>query len=150
MRLRPRRLVHDSGQALAEYALILALASLGIISALIILQGSSLGNSMQASGPRSTQRSRDVPVSRFRVSLRAVRRGQRDQGPATTAGSSSPPLMVPLDPQMTDVSAALAPSPRRRDSGFPAEVKEDHPVLYIIRWMEQRGVGAYNVGWVCV
>jgi Flp pilus assembly pilin Flp len=49
MRLRPRRLVHDSGQTLAEYALILALASLGIISALIILQG-SLGNSMQASG----------------------------------------------------------------------------------------------------
>jgi Flp pilus assembly pilin Flp len=48
MRLRPRRLVHDSGQALAEYALILALASLGIVSALIILQG-SLGNSMQAS-----------------------------------------------------------------------------------------------------
>jgi Flp pilus assembly pilin Flp len=49
MRLRARRLVHDSGQALAEYALILALASLGIVSALIILQG-SLGNSMQASG----------------------------------------------------------------------------------------------------
>jgi Flp pilus assembly pilin Flp len=49
MRLRPRRLVHDSGQALAEYALILALASLGIVSALILLQG-SLGNSMQASG----------------------------------------------------------------------------------------------------
>jgi Flp pilus assembly pilin Flp len=49
MRLRPRQLAHDSGQALAEYALILALASLGIVSALIILQG-SLGNSMQASG----------------------------------------------------------------------------------------------------
>ena len=48
MRLRPRRLVQDSGQALIEYALILALASLGIVSALMILQG-SLGNSMQAS-----------------------------------------------------------------------------------------------------
>jgi Flp pilus assembly pilin Flp len=51
MRLPTRRLVHDSGQALAEYALILALASLGIVSALIILQG-SLGNSVQASGHR--------------------------------------------------------------------------------------------------
>jgi Flp pilus assembly pilin Flp len=51
MRLRCRRLVQDSGQALIEYALILALASLGIVSALIILQG-SLGNSMQASGRR--------------------------------------------------------------------------------------------------
>ena len=48
MRLRSLRLVQDSGQALIEYALILALASLGIVSALIILQG-SLGNSMQAS-----------------------------------------------------------------------------------------------------
>jgi len=51
MRLRPRRLVQDSGQALIEYALILALASLGIVSALMILQG-SLGNSIQASGRR--------------------------------------------------------------------------------------------------
>jgi Flp pilus assembly pilin Flp len=48
MRLRPRQPVLDSGQALVEYALILALASLGIVSALMILQG-SLGNSMQAS-----------------------------------------------------------------------------------------------------
>ena len=48
MRLRPRRLVQDSGQALIEYALILALAALGIVSALMILQG-SLGNSMRAS-----------------------------------------------------------------------------------------------------
>ena len=48
MRLRAGRLVQDSGQALIEYALILALASLGIVSALMILQG-SLGNSMQAS-----------------------------------------------------------------------------------------------------
>ena len=51
MRLRRRRLAQDCGQALIEYALILALASLGIVSALIILQG-SLGNSMQASGRR--------------------------------------------------------------------------------------------------
>jgi Flp pilus assembly pilin Flp len=49
MRLRSLRLVQDSGQALIEYALILALASLGIVSALMILQG-SLGNSMRASG----------------------------------------------------------------------------------------------------
>jgi Flp pilus assembly pilin Flp len=48
MRLR-RRLVQNSGQALIEYALILALASLAIVSALMILQG-SLGNTMQASG----------------------------------------------------------------------------------------------------
>jgi Flp pilus assembly pilin Flp len=43
--------VQDSGQALIEYALILALASLGIVSALMILQG-GLGNSIQASGRR--------------------------------------------------------------------------------------------------
>jgi Flp pilus assembly pilin Flp len=43
--------VQDSGQALIEYALILALASLGIVSALMILQG-GLGNSIQASGHR--------------------------------------------------------------------------------------------------
>jgi Flp pilus assembly pilin Flp len=48
MRLRPRRLARNSGQALIEYALILALASLGIVSALMILQR-SLGNTMQAS-----------------------------------------------------------------------------------------------------
>jgi len=48
MRLRAGRLVQDSGQALIEYALILALATLGIVSALMILQG-TLGNSMQAS-----------------------------------------------------------------------------------------------------
>jgi Flp pilus assembly pilin Flp len=48
MRLRAGQLVQDSGQALIEYALILALAALAIISALMILQG-SLGNSMQAS-----------------------------------------------------------------------------------------------------
>jgi Flp pilus assembly pilin Flp len=48
MRLRAGRLVQDSGQALIEYALILALASLAIISALMILR-SSLSNSMQAS-----------------------------------------------------------------------------------------------------
>ena len=46
---RRRWLVHNSGQALIEYALILALASLAIVSALMILQG-SLGNTMQASG----------------------------------------------------------------------------------------------------
>ena len=57
--------------------------------------------------------------------------------------------MTPLDPQMTDGSAARAPR-SRRDSGFPAEVKEDHPVFYIIRWMEQRGIGTYDIGWVCV
>ena len=49
MRLRPRRHVQNSGQALIEYALILALAALGIVSALMILRG-SLGNTMQASG----------------------------------------------------------------------------------------------------
>ena len=52
MRLRAAgRLVQDSGQALIEYALVLALASLGIVSALMILQG-GLGNSMQASSHR--------------------------------------------------------------------------------------------------
>ena len=48
MRLRAGRRVRNSGQALLEYVLILALASLAIVSALMILQG-SLGNSMQAS-----------------------------------------------------------------------------------------------------
>jgi Flp pilus assembly pilin Flp len=51
MPLRPRRHADDSGQALADYALILALASLGIVSALMILQG-SLGDSIQESGHR--------------------------------------------------------------------------------------------------
>jgi Flp pilus assembly pilin Flp len=46
MWLRARQFAHDSGQALIEYALILALASLGIVSALILLQR-SLGNTMQ-------------------------------------------------------------------------------------------------------
>jgi Flp pilus assembly pilin Flp len=49
MTLCYRNLFQNSGQALVEYALILALASLGIVSALMILQG-SLGNTMQASG----------------------------------------------------------------------------------------------------
>jgi Flp pilus assembly pilin Flp len=49
MRPWPRRLARNSGQALIEYALILALAALAIVSALMILQG-SLGNTMQASG----------------------------------------------------------------------------------------------------
>jgi Flp pilus assembly pilin Flp len=47
--MRLRRLARSSGQALIEYALILALASLAIVSAVIILQR-SLGNTMQASG----------------------------------------------------------------------------------------------------
>ena len=51
MRLRPSWLGQDSGQALIEYALILALASLGIVSALILLQA-SLGDTMQATGHR--------------------------------------------------------------------------------------------------
>jgi Flp pilus assembly pilin Flp len=41
--------VRNSGQALIEYELILALASLGIVSALMILRR-SLGNRMQATG----------------------------------------------------------------------------------------------------
>jgi Flp pilus assembly pilin Flp len=49
MRLRPRRLVCNSGQALVEYAVILALASLGIISVLMILQGSIGGTMLGAS-----------------------------------------------------------------------------------------------------
>jgi Flp pilus assembly pilin Flp len=49
MQLRPRWLVQESGQALIEYALILALTSLGIVSALLILQR-SLGNTMQRTG----------------------------------------------------------------------------------------------------
>jgi Flp pilus assembly pilin Flp len=49
MRLRPKWLVQNSGHAMIEYALILALASLGIVSALIILQR-SVGNTMQGTG----------------------------------------------------------------------------------------------------
>ena len=60
MRLRAGRLVQDSGQALIEYALILALASLAIISALMILQG-SLGNSIISMGSPSCQRMRSSP-----------------------------------------------------------------------------------------
>jgi Flp pilus assembly pilin Flp len=51
MPLSCRKLAQNSGQALVEYALILALASLGIVSALIILQR-SLGNSVEVSGRR--------------------------------------------------------------------------------------------------
>lgn len=51
MRLAAGRLVQDSGQALIEYALILALTALGIVSALMILQG-TLGNSLHASSHR--------------------------------------------------------------------------------------------------
>jgi hypothetical protein len=58
--------------------------------------------------------------------------------------------MVPLHPNMTDVLAALARSLRPRFGHSTPTCKEDHPVFYIIRWMEQRGVGAYDVGWVCV
>jgi hypothetical protein len=71
MRLRPRRFVHDSGRALAEYGL------------------RAPAEMATATGGRA-------------------------------AGSSSPPMMVPLDPQMTDVRR---PWPRARasgrDSGFP-------------------------------
>lgn len=42
---RGSRLADDSGQGLVEYALILALASLGMVFALVILQD-SIGNSM--------------------------------------------------------------------------------------------------------
>lgn len=51
MQLRPRRLVKRSGQALVEYALILALASLGIISVLIVLQR-SVGGTLLGTGRR--------------------------------------------------------------------------------------------------
>jgi hypothetical protein len=45
---RGSRLADDSGQGLVEYALILALASLGMVFALVILQD-SIGNSMLGS-----------------------------------------------------------------------------------------------------
>ena len=51
MRLRPRRLLENPGQALIEYALILALASLAIVSVLIILQR-RLGGTMLGTGRR--------------------------------------------------------------------------------------------------
>ena len=51
MRLWHRRLVRNSGQALVEYAVILALASLGIISVLMILQG-SIGGTMLGTSRR--------------------------------------------------------------------------------------------------
>jgi Flp pilus assembly pilin Flp len=48
---RVRRLMEDCGQALAEYALILALASLGVIFAVLILQD-SLGTTFQGANAR--------------------------------------------------------------------------------------------------
>jgi Flp pilus assembly pilin Flp len=48
---RARRLMEDCGQALAEYALILALASLGVIFAVLILQD-SLGTTFQGANAR--------------------------------------------------------------------------------------------------
>ena len=29
-------------------------------------------------------------------------------------------------------------------------IRRDSRLDYIIRWIEQRGIGTYNVGWVCV
>jgi Flp pilus assembly pilin Flp len=49
--MRPRRdgwLVQDSGQALIEYAVILALTSLAIVSALLLLRA-SIGNTISGS-----------------------------------------------------------------------------------------------------
>ena len=138
MRLRLRRVVQDSGQALIEYALILALASLGIVSALMILR-SSLGNSMQASSHQIDAAAEGragewLPGEPAGGTTGAAGPGTGGEaggedggGPAghgngnsgngnggPTVGNSSPPLMVPLDPQMTDVSAALARFPRQR------------------------------------
>jgi len=45
---RGSRLADDSGQGLVEYALILSLASLGMVFALVVLQD-SIGNSMLGS-----------------------------------------------------------------------------------------------------
>lgn len=45
------RLTHDSGQGLVEYALILALASLAIMSVLLIFRN-SIGNTMQGASNR--------------------------------------------------------------------------------------------------
>ena len=45
------RLTHDSGQGLVEYALILALASLAIVSVLLIFRN-SIGNTMQGTSNR--------------------------------------------------------------------------------------------------
>ena len=45
------RLAHDSGQGLVEYALILALASLAIMSVLLIFRN-SIGNTMQGASNR--------------------------------------------------------------------------------------------------
>ena len=45
------RLAHDSGQGLVEYALILALASLAIMSVLLIFRN-SIGNTMQGTSNR--------------------------------------------------------------------------------------------------
>jgi Flp pilus assembly pilin Flp len=48
---RARRLMEDCGQALAEYALILALASLGVVLAVLVLQD-SLGTTFQGASAR--------------------------------------------------------------------------------------------------
>lgn len=45
------RLAHDSGQGLVEYALILALASLAIMSVLLLFRN-SIGNTMQGTSNR--------------------------------------------------------------------------------------------------
>jgi Flp pilus assembly pilin Flp len=50
-RRRAERLAQDSGQALVEYALILAAASVGIVAALLILRN-SIGTTVETTGNR--------------------------------------------------------------------------------------------------
>jgi Flp pilus assembly pilin Flp len=85
MRLAFRRLAQHSGPALIEYALILALASLGIVSALMILRR-SLGNTVQGSG---RQIDAAAPGARGQVLSGEPFRGGAEVGsgsPATGAG----------------------------------------------------------------
>jgi Flp pilus assembly pilin Flp len=50
---RGARLADDSGQGLVEYTLVLALASLGMMLALVILQNSTAGAMRATSRPRA-------------------------------------------------------------------------------------------------
>ena len=125
MPLHSRKIFENSGQALAEYALILALALLGIVSALLILQD-SLEDTLRTSG-------RQIDAARW---------GGYCPVRPSAAGRQGRPAPARLPAWSRDQQRLVGTA--------GAGVKEDYPVDYIIRWIEQRGVGTYDVGWVCV
>jgi Flp pilus assembly pilin Flp len=79
---RGSRLVDDSGQGLVEYALILALASLGMVFALVVLQD-SIGNSMLGS-------SRQIVAASTGEASTQLLRGGPSGGGAGTGDEESP------------------------------------------------------------